>query len=246
MSTPLPEFPDPSTTSHTFSFGGYANEEAGLAGVTFWPRAGARLIDYVLHYCVTYAAGFLFSILVIAASGGHLPPWVLAKYRHPGLLGIVPGVLGFVVYNVVCVSMHGSTLGKRLLGMVVVQENGTRCRMVPAIIRELSYFIDSLFFGLVGYLAMQKTYQEQRYGDQWGAHSSDKARERDSGTAAQRWSLCLGLDAGCHDRRGVEHDWIADFDQHLKVAPPGNGLRVLHPLRRRQLCLTLVYSLEIA
>jgi uncharacterized membrane protein YiaA len=42
--------------------------------------------------------------------------------------------------------------------------------MVPAIIRELGYFIDALFFGLVGYLAMQKTYQEQRYGDQW-AHT---------------------------------------------------------------------------
>jgi uncharacterized RDD family membrane protein YckC len=170
MSTPPSEFPDSSTTSPTFSFGGYATEEAGLAGVTFWPRAGARLIDYVLHYCVTYAAGFLFSILVLAASGGHMPPWVLARYRHPGLLGFVLGLLGFVVYNVVCVSMHGSTLGKRLLSMVVVQENGTRCRMVPAIIRELGYFIDSLFFGLVGYLAMQKTYQEQRYGDQW-AHT---------------------------------------------------------------------------
>ena len=79
-------------------------------------------------------------------------------------------MLGFVVYNVVCVSMHGSTLGKRLLSFVVVQESGLRCRMGPAIIRELSYFIDTLFFGLVGYLAMQKTYQEQRYGDQW-AHT---------------------------------------------------------------------------
>jgi hypothetical protein len=51
--------------------------------------------------------------------------------------------------------------------MVVVQENGTRCRLVPAVIRELGYFVDSIFFGLVGYFAMQKTYQEQRYGDQW-------------------------------------------------------------------------------
>jgi uncharacterized RDD family membrane protein YckC len=170
MSTPLSEFPDSPATSHTFSFGGYATEEVGLAGVTFWPRAGARLIDYVLHYCVTYAAGFLFAILVLAASGGHMPLWVFARFKHPGLYGFVPGVLGFLVYNVVCVSMHGSTLGKRLLSMVVVQQNGTRCRMGPAIIRELAYVIDSLFFGLVGYFAMQKTYQEQRYGDQW-AHT---------------------------------------------------------------------------
>src|ERR1700733_13482229 len=169
MSTPPSEFPGSSASSHTFSFGGYATEEVGLAGVTFWPRAGARVIDYVLHYCVTYAAGFLFSILVLAAAGGHMPVWVLARFRHAGLLGFVPGVLGFVFYNVVCVSMHGSTLGKRLLSMVVVQETGLRCRTVPSIIRELGYFVDSLFFGLVGYFAMQN-YQEQRYGDQW-AHT---------------------------------------------------------------------------
>jgi uncharacterized RDD family membrane protein YckC len=191
MSTPPSEFPGSSASSHTFSFGGYASEEVGLAGVTFWPRAGARLIDYVLHYCVTYVAGFLFSIFVIAASGGHMPLWVLARFRHPGLFGFIPGVAGFLVYNVVCVSMHGSTLGKRLLSMVVVQENGTRCRMVPAIIRELGYFIDSLFFGLIGYLAMQKTYQEQRYGDQW-AHTVVTKR------------------AGV-----IRHDWTADFNQQL-------------------------------
>jgi len=170
MSSPISEFPNSQATTPTFSFGGYATEEVGLAGVTFWPRVGARLIDYGLHYCVTYAAGFLFSILVLAASGGHFPAWVLVRFRHAGLTGFVTGVVGFVAYNVVCVSMHGSTLGKRLLSMVVVRENGLRCRLWPAIIREFGYFIDALFFGLVGCLAMQKTYQEQRYGDQW-AHT---------------------------------------------------------------------------
>jgi len=167
MSTPITPVSEAAASPPTFSFGGYATEEVGLAGITFWPRAGARLIDYVLHYCVTYAAGFLFSLLVIAASGGHMPFWVLTKFRHAGLYGFVPGVVGFVIYSVICVTMHGSTLGKRLISAVVVQESGIRCRMVPAVVRELAYFIDSLFFGLVGYLAMQKTYQEQRYGDQW-------------------------------------------------------------------------------
>jgi uncharacterized RDD family membrane protein YckC len=167
MSTPITPFPDSPATTTTFSFGGYAIEEVGLPGITFWPRAGARLIDYVLHYCVTYSAGFLFSLLVLAASGGHTPHWVMARFRHPGLLGFIPGVVGYVVYNVICVSMHGSTLGKRLISAVVVQESGIRCRTVPAVIREPAYFFDSLFFGLVGYLAMQGSYQEQRYGDRW-------------------------------------------------------------------------------
>jgi uncharacterized RDD family membrane protein YckC len=170
MDMPISEFPNSPNTSTTFSFGGYANEVVGLPGVSFWPRVGARLVDYVLHHAVTYAAGFLFSLLVIAAAGGHMPAWVFARFRHPGLFGFLPGILGFLIYSVICVSMHGSTLGKRLISAVVVQENGLRCRTVPAVIRELGYFIDALFFGLVGYLAMQKTYQEQRYGDQW-AHT---------------------------------------------------------------------------
>ncbi len=170
MSSPISEFPDSRATSPTFSFGGYATEDVGLPGVTFWPRAGARLIDYVLHYCVSYAAGFLFSLLVLAASGGHMPMWVLARFRHSGFVGVAFGVLGLVAYNVICVSMHGSTLGKRLISAVVVLERGLRCRMRPAIIRELGYFVDSLFFGLVGYSAMNESYQEQRYGDRW-AHT---------------------------------------------------------------------------
>jgi uncharacterized RDD family membrane protein YckC len=167
MSTPITPFPDSPAITTTFSFGGYATQEVGLAGIGFWPRAGARLIDYFLHYCVTYSAGFLFTLLVLAASGSHVPFWVMARFRHPGLLGFIPGLVGYVVYNVICVSMHGSTLGKRLISAVVVQESGIRCRTVPAVIRELGYLVDSLFFGLVGYLAMQGSYQEQRYGDRW-------------------------------------------------------------------------------
>jgi uncharacterized RDD family membrane protein YckC len=167
MSTPIPPFSDAPATTPAFSFGGYAIQEVGLAGVSFGPRVGARVIDYVLHYCVTYAAGFLFSLLVVAASGGHLPLWVMARFRHPGLFGFLPGLLGLVVYNVICLSLHGSTLGKRLISSVVVQESGIRCRMMPAVIRELAYFVDSFFFGLVGYSAMQGSYQEQRYGDKW-------------------------------------------------------------------------------
>jgi uncharacterized RDD family membrane protein YckC len=167
MSTPLTPFSESAAPPPSFSFGGYATEEVGLAGVTFWPRVGARLIDYVLHYCVTYSAGFLFSLLVLAASSNHVPPWVMARFRHPGLFRFIPGVVGYFVYNVICVSMHGSTLGKRLISSVVVQESGIRCRTVPAVIRELGYFVDSLFFGLVGYSAMQGSYQEQRFGDRW-------------------------------------------------------------------------------
>ena len=167
MSTPVPEFPQPVASSTTFSFGGYAAEPVGFAGVSFWPRVGARLIDLVVHYIVAFAAGVFFTILLAAASGGHIPAWVIVRLRHPGLPGFVAGLFGSFAYHVVSGSVHGSTLGKRVLSMVVVQEDGTPCRFGSAMIRELGYYVDALFFGLIGYFAMQKSLQEQRHGDQW-------------------------------------------------------------------------------
>ena len=51
------------------TFGGYAVEEHGLEGVSFWPRGAARVIDYVIHYCVGYFAGTLFRFMLQVASG---------------------------------------------------------------------------------------------------------------------------------------------------------------------------------
>jgi uncharacterized RDD family membrane protein YckC len=168
MSTPVPDFPDPAAHSTSFTFGGYAsNQPLGLAGVGFWPRVGARFIDWVLHMFISLAGGFLFGILLAAAAGGHIPHYILVKLRHTGVPGFMAGVLGSFAYHVIGASVHGSTLGKRVLSLVVVQEDGTPCRFGAAMIRELGYFVDALFFGLIGYSAMEKSMNEQRYGDQW-------------------------------------------------------------------------------
>ncbi len=167
MSTPLPELPNTVESYAAFSFGGYATEPVGLTGVSFWPRAGARIIDQIVQYCISYGTARMFWLMLVAASGGHVPFWVAMKLRHLGIAGWLAGVLSWLAYHVVCTSVHGSTLGKRLLSLVVVQEDGTPCRLKSAMIRELGYFVDSLFFGLIAYFAMQKNFKEQRYGDQW-------------------------------------------------------------------------------
>jgi uncharacterized RDD family membrane protein YckC len=197
MSTPVPELPDAAGSSPTFTFGGYATEPVGLAGVSFWPRVAARVIDMVIHYCVSFAAGIFFTLLLAAASGGHIPIWVTVKLRHLGFAGFVASLLGAFAYQVVGVSVDGSTLGKRVLSMVVVQEDGTPCRFGPAIIRELGYFVDAIFFGLIGYLAMQKSAQEQRYGDEWAGtvvcKRSDVAPEHLRGGGRFVLGLMLGM-----------------------------------------------------
>jgi uncharacterized RDD family membrane protein YckC len=159
-----------SSTSDFPSFGGYSSSPGEIEGVGFWPRAGARVIDAILHILVGFCTGILFGILIFIAAGGHPDPLRLSKMQHTGIIGIVAALLGSVAFHTLCESVHGSTPGKLVFSMVVVQEDGSPCRPKGAFIRSVAYFVDALFFGLIGYLAMQKSNQEQRHGDEW-AHT---------------------------------------------------------------------------
>ena len=148
----------------------YSGEPGALPGVSFWPRVWARVIDLIVHYAITFCSGIFFGLLVGIAAGLQHRPASLA-HRHPsGVALFIMGLLGSIVFEAICEGVHGSTPGKRLLGMTAVQEDGSPCRLGPAFIRSFAYLIDGLFFGLIGYFNMQKTPQQQRHGDEW-AHT---------------------------------------------------------------------------
>ena len=44
--------------------------------------------------------------------------------------------------------------------MVVVSEGGTSCDLGASLKREIAYFFDAFFFGLIGYVSMKKSPQE--------------------------------------------------------------------------------------
>jgi uncharacterized RDD family membrane protein YckC len=155
------------TSLNVPSLSGYAAPVAGIQGVSFWPRFLARAIDFALHAIVRIATGILFGVLLAVASGGRVPLSVLHRLSQTHLPIFIAGVLGSVAYFVICETVHGSTLGKLVLSMQVVQEDGSRCRLKSALIRELGYFVDALFFGIIGYFAMKDEAEHQRYGDQW-------------------------------------------------------------------------------
>jgi uncharacterized RDD family membrane protein YckC len=121
---------------------------------------------------VVFCASFLFGLLaLVAAFITHQPFQVLAaKLNNVGLMGMLFVLTGSIAYEILCESIYGSTVGKLALSMVVLKEDGTPCRFKAALIRSLAYLVDSLFFGLIGYFAMQKTPQQQRHGDDW-AHT---------------------------------------------------------------------------
>jgi uncharacterized RDD family membrane protein YckC len=185
--TPFSDAVHPMDSIHFSSLDAYAGQPGALAGVAFWPRAGARIIDMIIHYTITICSGFLFgALLATVAALRHTRVQVLLAHRRPGGITLfVLALLASVAFQAICEGLHGSSPGKRLFSIVVVQEDASPCRLGSAWTRSFAYFIDSLFFGLVGYFNMQKTPQQQRHGDDWAhtivSHRSSVAPQNLSG-----------------------------------------------------------------
>jgi uncharacterized RDD family membrane protein YckC len=149
------------------ALGPYSSPPGEIQGVAFWPRVAARVIDFIVHYMVSIVAAFFFAILLVIAAGGRPNPQLSERIRHTGIAVFAFSLLGSIAYEIVCEGVHGSTLGKLALGMVVVEEDGTPCRIKSAVIRSFAYLVDALFFGLIGYMAMKGSLKMQRHGDEW-------------------------------------------------------------------------------
>ncbi len=149
------------------SFAGYAEPVVGFQGVSFAPRLAARVLDVMVHYIAGFVGGTLFALLLALASGGRPPAYILQRLSQHGIIATVAAILGWIAYNVICTSISGSTPGKLLLSMQVIQDDGSPCRPASAIRRELAFFADAMVFGLVAYFVMSRDPQQKRLGDGW-------------------------------------------------------------------------------
>jgi uncharacterized RDD family membrane protein YckC len=70
-----------------------------------------------------------------------------------------------VGYYVMCEAATGATLGKRLVGIRVVGEDGDPITFGAAVVRNLLRVVDALFFYLVGFLFAVTSARGQRLGD---------------------------------------------------------------------------------
>jgi uncharacterized RDD family membrane protein YckC len=110
-----------------------------LRSAALLPRLGAKLIDIGL------VAAFVAALVALA--------WLVLSADAAFLVSVaclIGGMFGFVGYTVVAEYREGRTLGKRIMGMVVVRESGTRIGLGQALVRQVPFFaqfyaIDVLF-----------------------------------------------------------------------------------------------------
>lgn len=89
-----------------------------------------------------------------------------------------------------------STLGKLCCGICVMTEDMKPNNLKGAVIRTLAFYLDSMFFGLVGYSSMSKSRLDQRYGDVWGKTAVVKVKALPPSSQRTPALFVLGLSAG--------------------------------------------------
>lgn len=142
-----------------------------VSGAGYLIRLGARLIDLAYVSVLGFIAGIVGGLIVIFLEHSGLATphadWGERLQRH-GILMNLSSVCATVLYHTTCEAVHGSTLGKLICRIRVIQINGKPSNLKGAFIRSISFLIDQLIFGAVGYSSMSKTPLNLRYGDKWG------------------------------------------------------------------------------
>lgn len=142
-------------------------QQPGVTGAGFWIRGLARLVDWLYGNILGLCAGIAAAIGLAILQGLSIaePGWI---HRTPHFALLLPvGLIGDVFFRTICEGVYGATPGKLICGLRVLSEAQKPCDIRSAMIRSIGYFFDAICFGLVGYLSMNKTPLEQRYGDHW-------------------------------------------------------------------------------
>ena len=92
--------------------------------------------------------------------------------------------------------ISGTSIGKLCCGLNIVNLDGSPCSMTAAFKRDLAYYMDGLFFGLIAYESMKKGPLQQRYGDVWAKTVVVRKKEFLPSPMHPTWRLLVGIFIG--------------------------------------------------
>ncbi|MFB6183303.1 MAG: RDD family protein [Haloarculaceae archaeon] len=128
---------------------------------------GSRIVAQIIDNIIAFVLFFVI-LAVVGGIGGILG----GATNSSGIMGAF-GLLGFLLAFVATIGYglllegfwDGKTVGKALLGIKVVKEDGGECDIGAAAIRNVLEIIDGLFYYVVGFAFMASSDKRQRLGD---------------------------------------------------------------------------------
>ena len=118
-------------------------------------RFGAQLIDWIILIIVYWILGFaMFGTTTWSVAGA--PAMTITTVNS------IIGLLYFVILE----GSNGATIGKKALKIKVVKEDGSKCDISAALIRNILRIIDILpFIYIIGMILISRSEKKQRFGD---------------------------------------------------------------------------------
>lgn len=119
------------------------------------PRIAAHIVDAIIIIILYMLVGFAMAgSFSFEYTGAAAYPLIAAG----GLIGLL--------YFVLLEGLTGATIGKRLVKIKVVREDGSPCGIGPAVIRTILRVIDGLpFLYIIGMILIARSPRKQRLGD---------------------------------------------------------------------------------
>lgn len=137
-------------------------------GAGFGIRLTARLIDTLFGFVVGVMAGIIGGVAIALLSLRYpLAEGWQESVQSTGFSDYTFGLIGSLLYHTFSEGIGTTTVGKLVCKLRVVQSDGSKLSLGSSFIRNISYFLDALFFGAVAYISMSKSKLHQRYGDVW-------------------------------------------------------------------------------
>jgi uncharacterized RDD family membrane protein YckC len=168
-----------------------------IQGAGFWIRVLARVVDTAYGSLLGFFAGFFGAIVLLILQNLSLVEhgWLLRVSQAKWGLWLA-SLAGSIAYQTLCEGLCGASIGKLVCGLRVLSEDCSPCDLWQGLIRSLSYFIDGLVFGLVGYLEMTKTLMEQRHGDHWAKTLVVRTSQVPEASKPSGWRYLLAIALG--------------------------------------------------
>jgi len=167
------------------------------SGEGYGIRLAARILDSVYVTFLGFFSGLFGGIFlaILEATGVIQAGWEdQLKGFDWGL--VLASLFAVPLYHWAAEWIAGVSVGKLVCQLRVVQQDGRPCSFRGAFFRNLGYYFDGLFFGLVGYLSMGRSPLKQRFGDAWGKTVVVKASNVPEGSKASGLHLFLAIAIG--------------------------------------------------
>jgi uncharacterized RDD family membrane protein YckC len=124
---------------------------------------GSRFLAQIIDSIILFV---LFYLIGVALSGGFTFGGIGRLIDTAPLYIYGPYALSFFLYYIVLEGLQGATIGKMLVKIRVVQEDGSACGFGPALVRNLLRIIDGLpLLYVIGLILIYRSPRKQRLGD---------------------------------------------------------------------------------